>query len=175
MPQRYGLTRVGLAIPLALAVALPLACAGQRGATEQQLAAARQKFSEGATLYKEHCAECHGERGEGQPGVPRVMGPGALPVKVKEKAPDMSQMSNAAAREQLERNAVPGGGRELRMRFNTAADIYKYMIDQHPGMANPVPDEQLWTVLAFMLDAHGLAIPQGGLTAQNAATVKNER
>lgn len=172
MAQGRGFSIAALAIGSGLAVAL-LACAGQKGATEQQLAAARAKSADGATLYKEHCAECHGQRGEGQPGVPRVMGPGALAVKVKEKPPDATQMNDPAQRERLQR-AAPGGGKELRIRFNTAADIYKYMTDDHPGISNPVPDDQMYVVLSFMLDAHGLKVPQGGLTEANAASVKNE-
>lgn len=175
MSERQGLTSIALAIGLGAVVVVPLACAGQKGATEQQLAAARQKSGEGSTLYKEHCAECHGQRGEGQPGVPHVMGPSALPVKVKQKAPDSSQMNDPAMRDRIQRTAVPGGGQEMRIRFNTAADIFKYMTEDHPGLSNPVSDDQMWQVLTFMLDAHGLKVPPGGLTADNAASVKNER
>jgi mono/diheme cytochrome c family protein len=174
MPQGNGLSAALLAIPPALAVALLIACAGQKGATEQQLAAARQVAGEGATLYQDHCAECHGARGEGQPGVPRVMGPRALPVKVKEKPPDTSQMNDPAKRERLQRSGAIGAGAELRMRFNTAADIFKYATEEHPGISNPVADEEMWGVLTFMLHAHGLKIPPGGITEQNAATIKNE-
>ena len=51
MTQRFGSITVALAIPLALAIALPVGCAGQKGATEAQLAAARGFSAEGATLY----------------------------------------------------------------------------------------------------------------------------
>lgn len=173
MIHRPAASLAVLAISVGFGICVPFGCAEQKGATEMQLDAARKVAPDGAKLYKDSCAECHGARGEGQAGIPRVMGSRALPVKVKEKPPELSTMSDPAARERLQQTRA-SGPRELRRRFNTAADIHKYMMDDHPGLSTAVDSDQMWQILTFMLDAHGLKIPPGGLKDDNAASVKNE-
>src|SRR5690348_5553820 len=65
---------------LLAALALAGACAGrQRGATPENLARAQGAAPNGLALFKNHCAGCHGQRGEGVGRAPRILGPGALP------------------------------------------------------------------------------------------------
>ncbi len=65
-----------MALPC-LAVSLLLsACGGARGATEAEVADGKNISATGALLYERNCASCHGERGEGGPGSPAVLGKG---------------------------------------------------------------------------------------------------
>jgi mono/diheme cytochrome c family protein len=162
-------------IGVAAALLWGSACGSQKGATQQQLEQARARVPNGAQIFQRSCVECHGQRGEGGPGVPTIMGGSALPVKVKEKRDTTSAVSSGdqSAIERQRRQAAVGE-KELRMRFNTAADIYKYLSEEHPILSPPLSEEEWWSALTFVLDAHGVQIPQGGLTAQNAASVKNE-
>jgi mono/diheme cytochrome c family protein len=176
MTLKFLSKRASLALSTAgTGIVMILACSGQRGATEQQIAAAQQKMPSAAQLYEQSCTECHGKRGEGGPGTPPIMGPGALPVKLKEKrsmGATGAASSDPTMRERQQQEAR-GGPKELRMRFNTAADIFQFIQEEHPSLSSPLTDEELYAVLSFVLDAHGLPIPQGGVTAQNAASVKN--
>jgi hypothetical protein len=153
------------------AVAL-LACAAKRGVSNDALAAAQKRSPQGAELYQEICAECHGPRGEGGPGTPRIMGPSALPIRVEEKVDRQRMAEDEIARERARRSNI-GGPKELRMRFKTAADIQRFMVEKHPALHVELTDEDYWPVLSYILDAHGVSIPAGGLTAKNAGSVPN--
>jgi cytochrome c len=49
-------------------------CASQRGATEANLIDANNASPLGEVVYKERCARCHGQRGEGAESAPALMG-----------------------------------------------------------------------------------------------------
>ena len=85
-----GLALAGLALAL---LSSPAGCAGgQLGAGSEDLSAARAAFSEGASVFAQQCAGCHGGRGEGTERAPSVIGIGALPVYPS----DHNRATNAA-------------------------------------------------------------------------------
>jgi mono/diheme cytochrome c family protein len=174
MARKLQFNRIWLAASLlGSALVLAGACSSQKGATQQQLAAAQTKMPAGAEVYKAACAECHGANGEGGPGAPGLMGPNDLPVKVREKKQKLD-FSDPAMREKAQREAAAGGPKELRMRFNTAADIYKYAEQEHgPLSTGQISEEEWWSVLSFVLAVKGWSVPDGGLNAGNAASVPN--
>src|SRR5690606_3659273 len=89
MLSRCASTRRAL-IALGCALLGLAACASTPlGAREANLATAKAKASEGASLYASHCARCHGDRGQGR-SAPQLMGTGALP-KYPRDASDSSQ------------------------------------------------------------------------------------
>jgi S-disulfanyl-L-cysteine oxidoreductase SoxD len=77
---------------IAVAIALFVAgCASQHGATQANLVDANNASPLGEVIYKKHCADCHGARGEGDAATPAVMGKGAL-VSGDEKFKDGQQL-----------------------------------------------------------------------------------
>ncbi len=153
-------------------------CAGQRGATQQAMAHAKASQADGSKVYAENCAICHGDIGQGGPGAPPVMGGSALPVKVRIRHDTKIDTLSAddPRRKQYEDSKITGSGeREQRMRFKTAKDIFVFITEKHPPMSASLEPEQYWTVLSFVLDAHGLKVPAGGVNEKNAESVKNER
>jgi len=140
------------------------------GATPEKLAQANQL--PGAAVYRRECASCHGERGEGLGQTPGVMGSGALPTYER----DPSTLSNPAlqnlSEQQREKNLPPGAS--LRQPFKTAADIHEFVSKNMPlpkGKAGTLSPDDYWAVTNFMLVGHGVAVPSGGVTAANAASV----
>jgi mono/diheme cytochrome c family protein len=169
---------LALLAPLAAAFAFGLACSsGVRGAADQDLTAAKARSSKGAEIFERDCASCHGKRGEGSKSAPPLMGSGALPVKRVQRI-DSAALNDPILRERLQRETVPGttGEKEARARFNSAKDIYDYFTTDHRdiGGASLTPEEVLAT-LTFVLTAHGLAVPETGLTEENATSVANSK
>jgi cytochrome c5 len=167
-----------VAVLASLVGCIGVACSFQRGATQQSLARAQGAQAQGFKVYEETCMICHGEKGEGGPGAPSIMGPGALPVRIMQRRDTTidREPANSPRRRAYEQSLVPGSGeRQLRIPFKTAQDIYVYLTEKHPPMNASLELEQYWAVLSFVLDAHGVKVPQGGLTEANAAQVLNER
>jgi len=140
------------------------------GATPESFAQANQL--PGASIYRRECASCHGERGEGLGQTPAVMGSGALPTYER----DPSTLSNPAlqnlSEQQREKNLPPGAS--LRQPFKTAADVHEFISKQMPlpkGKAGSLSAEDYWAITNFVLVGHGVAVPSGGVTAANAASV----
>lgn len=158
-------------ILITLGVATFAACtATPRGASDASVANANAKAADGGKLFGQQCASCHGQRGEGTTG-PAIMGTGALPEYPKESSlarnPAFTDPSELALRE----NARPAGAPK-REPFNTAKDLFGY-ISQRMPMKSPgslKPDEY-WAILNFMLVAHGISVPEGGVNVSNAGTV----
>jgi cytochrome c len=158
-------------------LALPGACGGgARGAGEQSLAKAATAAPQGQQLYAAQCAHCHGEQGEGTANGPPLMGPGALPVR-RQKQADLVTINDPVLRRQAQRDSVPGAAQtaEARRAFQSAADIHAYLASDHRKLegvtALDEPDQ--WAVLTYVLTAHGLEVPEGGLTVANAGGVRN--
>jgi hypothetical protein len=163
---------------VALLVACLLAgqgCGTQHGATDQAIAASQKRAPQGAELYAQMCAECHGQRGEGGPGAPPVMGPGSLPIKRVEKIDRVKEASKGkdVTTRSIEQKKKKGGAKELRKRFETAADIQKYMIGEHQRLQRDLADDDYWPLLTFLFSANGVPLPPGGLNAKNAFSVRN--
>ncbi len=106
---------------------------------------ARASTPQGATVFEQECAVCHGKRGQGSASVPPVMGGGAL------------------ARNSEDRPA-----------FASAADVFAYVKREMPlpkNRAGTLSDAEYWSVTDFMLRAHGVELPARGLTPANASNV----
>jgi cytochrome c len=156
---------------LVAAVAGLLACSTTpRGALDANLAQARNKAAQGGTLFGEHCASCHGQRGEGL-SAPAIMGVDALPEYPKDPTMSSDIRSTDPAEQQLRQQLYPGGA-PMREPFRTAADLYNYVSSQmpkkHPGSLG---SQDYWKIVTFMLIAHGASVPPEGVDEQNAPSV----
>lgn len=157
------------------AAAIAGACAStQYGATDANLARARQSSPTGATLFQQKCAGCHGERGESTTGAPRILGEGALPELPR--ARNINADPSAGDREslRLEARSRPAGA-PWRDPFRTARDLHKFVSESMPPSdkkRKELSAEDYWAIVNFMLLAHGVAVPEDGVTEKNANEVK---
>src|SRR6187399_2980481 len=103
-----------------------------------------QQVEEGGALFGDHCAECHGDSGQGTDDAPRLVGEGALPE-------------------------VPPEERMFRTNdFNTAADVYAFANQYMPADdPDEVSDQEMVDILAFALSANGIELDEE-LTTSNA-------
>jgi hypothetical protein len=158
-----------------IALATAGACASMpRGATEVNLALAGKSSPDGARLFKEQCAGCHGERGESSGTAPYVLGPGALPEYPRERNITADPAAGDPAALRLEARSRPLGA-PWRDPFRSAQDLYNYVSKYMPlpeKKAGSLTPEAYWSIINFMLAAHGVLLPAGGVNAQNASTVK---
>lgn len=116
-----------------------------QGVNTAALASARQQAPEGAAVYDRECADCHGGDGEGGSSIPALFTRDALPK-----------------------------AREGRATFASAADVEHFIRTKMPlpkSRAGSLSDEQSFRVTAFILQVRGIALPEGGLDATNAARV----
>ena len=138
---------------LAIGAALAVACSSSRSDSSLSVEAASVKtFSEqaatGKELYSRHCAECHGNSGEGNKAPPLVgLKTGALPLD-------------------------PPADRKFRKtRFVTVGDVGDFAIhNMPPNRAGSITNDEYWAILAFDLKANGINLVQK-LTADAAKTV----
>jgi mono/diheme cytochrome c family protein len=156
---------------LAVAAAAVMACSTTpRGAQDANLARAREQASQGAELFKAECASCHGRRGEGLTA-PAIMGVDALAEYPRDPTLSSDLRSTDPAEQQLRQQLYPGGA-PTREPFRTAQDLHNYlageMPQKHPGSLHA---GQYWSIVTFMLVAHGCKTPPRGVTQANAATV----
>jgi mono/diheme cytochrome c family protein len=177
MPQALRQLSCGLA-PVGLALVLlssPAGCAaGQLGASDENLSSARSAFSDGAKLFSQNCAGCHGGRGEGTERGPAVIGIGALPVYPS----DHNKATNAAFSDprtlEEEARARPAGT-PSRPTFKTAAAVQRYVSTSMPlpkAKVGTLSDQEYWAIISFMLKAHGAQIPKNGLNPNNAQSIE---
>jgi len=159
----------------AAAVTAAAACASTpRGATEANFASARNGSPEGWTRFKQHCAGCHGERGESVTSAPRVMGAGALPEYPRERKHNADPAAGDPELLKLQAQSRPAGA-PWRDPFRSAQDVYNYVSEKMPlpaDQAGSLSEADYWSILNFMLRAHGVALPPEGVSAQNASSVK---
>ena len=141
-----------------------------RGAQDANLARARQQASQGAQLFKQECASCHGGRGEGLTGA-AIMGVDALPEYPRDPTMSSDIRNTDPTEQQLRQQLYPGGA-PTREPFRTAQDLHNFlsgkMPHKHPGSLRA---DQYWSIISFMLVAHGTETPPRGVTQANAATV----
>jgi mono/diheme cytochrome c family protein len=165
----------GKRLDFAVAVAWAVACASApRGATTANLAKAHDSAPGGAELFRQHCAGCHGERGESVTGAPAILGPGALPEYPRQRNLNADPAAGDPELLRLEAQTRPSGA-PWRDPFRTAQDLYRYVSKKMPlpaDKAGSLSAEQYWAIVTFMLLAHGVQVPPGGVTAQNARSVK---
>lgn len=58
--------------------------------------------------------------------------------------------------------------------FETAADVHAFVSKEMPlpkSKAGTLSPDDYWALVSFMLVRHGVAVPSGGITAENAASV----
>jgi mono/diheme cytochrome c family protein len=172
MLVRFTALRGWHTVTVLSAIAAIAACAAtQRGASDANMASANAKAADGAKLFAQQCAGCHGQRGEGSKA-PEIMGTGALPTY-----PKQSNLGNNAAfadpSELQLREAARAAGAPKRDPFNTAQDVYNYISKRMPfKAAGSLRPEEYWSILNFMLFAHGAVVPADGVNATNASTVQ---
>jgi|SRR6185503_20109236 len=165
-PFRLLLAAVAALGPLVACSVTPL------GATEANLAAAHQKAAPGAAVYRRECVACHGERGEGLASSPGIMGSGALALYERDPATSTNPALQDPAERQRQQNLPPGA--DVRGAFRTAQDVYNYISREMPlprSKAGSLKPEEYWAVLNYLLVGHGVAVPEGGVNASNAASV----
>ena len=156
---------------IALAAALLACAATPPGATDANLAKAKNQASRAAELFARECASCHGERGEGRARAPAIIGAGALPLYPRDSA--SSPAFTDPAQLQIQAQSRPPGVLS-RDPFRTAQDLYNYVSTHMPlpkeriGSLKP---EEYWAIIDFVLTAHGTEVPPGGVTPSNAAGV----
>jgi mono/diheme cytochrome c family protein len=158
----------------ALAIALAACSATQLGASEPNLASAQKKAGPGGELYDKECAACHGKRGEGLSNAPAVIGANALLEYPRDKSLSTNPaMSNNASQQAGDTTRPPGA--PSRDAFRTAKDVFDYVSTRMPlpkSKAGTLKPEEYWAITNYMLIAHGSAVPEGGLTPENAASVQ---
>lgn len=125
------------------AATIAAACASSRYKTSTD------QVARGQELFARHCAECHGEAGEGGDG-PRLVGleRGALPLD-------------------------PPASRKVRKtRFRTAGDVADFVLAEMPAKKpeSVTPEEKL-TILAFALRANGVDFGNEPLTLAKARSM----
>jgi mono/diheme cytochrome c family protein len=158
---------------MALGIALAACSAAPLGGTEPNMANAKQKAGPGAELFDKECSACHGKRGEGLTAAPAIIGSGALAEYPRDTSlsanPAMSNNQQAGAGDTARPPGAPS-----RDPFRTAQDVFSYVSTRMPlpkSRAGTLKPEEYWAIVNFMLIAHGSAVPDGGLTATNAASV----
>ena len=159
---------------LIVAVTLVGCAASSFGATEAQLSRARQAEPEGAKLFQQACASCHGERGESASGAPPILGEGALPEYPRAQSANANPASGDPESLRLQAQSRPLGA-PRRDPFRTAQDLFDYISRNTPlpkKKAGTLSNEEYWSLLNFMLLAHGVELPSEGVTQENASTVK---
>jgi hypothetical protein len=157
-----------------IGLVLVAACGGTpRGATDVALAKARDQASHGADLFKQHCAPCHGERGEGATA-PAILGAGALPEFPREHDTNTNPMASDPELMRAQALSRPAGA-AWRDPFHTADDLYRFVSTQMPRpkeKMGTLKADDYWAVVNFMLVAHGAKVPAGGVTPANASSVQ---
>lgn len=140
------------------------------GASDTTLASAKQKSPQGAEIFERECSPCHGKRGEGLSSAPTIIGGTALPTYARD--PSTGRAATLASQNEADRLRPPG--EQTRQPFRTAQDVFDYVSKWMPlpkARMGTLPPDQYWQVVTFMLTAHGSAVPQGGITAENAGSV----
>ncbi len=155
-------------------MAAAFACGGgttQPGASDANLAKAKQASAPGADVYQRDCAGCHGDRGEGLTQNPGLMGGGALPLYKR----DPNTSTNPAFKTTTDRREnTTAGQQDPRKAFKTAQDLFDYVSTQMPlpsSRKGSLKPEEYWAVVNFILIGHGVNVPQGGVNDKNAASV----
>lgn len=161
--------------PVAVMFAFVTACAGvQRGASPANLAKAEGAAPQGAALFQRHCAACHGERGQSVGRAPRILGPGALPELPAERNVNADPAVGDPELLRMRAQTRPAGA-PWRDPFRTADDLYRF-VSKHmplpPDKAGSLPPDEYWAIVNFMVLAHGVAVPAGGVSAGNASSVR---
>ena len=165
--------RVGVGSGVLLSAVLVSCSGGSPRASDADVAQAKSRASQGASVFEQSCSGCHGPQGEGLAGAPPIIGATALPRYPR----DQSGIQLYQDPEQLQRQAqlrVPGT--PSRAEFVSALDLHTYLklhmtTVTRPAGAVELSDSDLWAVVNFMLIAHGSDVPAAQISPDNASTV----
>lgn len=143
------------------------------GASDAQLAMAKSRAAQGGAVFDRACASCHGPRGEGLASAPPILGATALPRYPRDQAGVQLYQDP----QQIQRQAqlrVPGA--PSRIELVTALDVHDYLkvhmsMVRKPANVGELTDEELWSVVNFLLIAQGSDVPEAGISPANAASV----
>jgi S-disulfanyl-L-cysteine oxidoreductase SoxD len=166
-PERFAL---GGALALAWSLT---ACAASApaGATNADMVRANDVASQGATLFAQGCAHCHGERGEGLAGASAILGAGALPEYPRDNSSPGASTPTDPQQLQIQVQTRPAGA-PWRDPFRNAQNLFEFVSTHMPKTAAvALKSEDHWAVVTFMISAQGGDVPPGGINASNAASV----
>ncbi len=163
---------IGAAVILSLGLGLGLVgCATpQRGATPEDITRARNQTAQGANVFANECASCHGQRGEGLAGAPAILGPGALPEypRTSTTASDPALVDPQLL--QIRAQTRPAGA-PWRDPLRNAQDLHAFTKTHEPkSRAADLKDPDYWAVVSFVLAAQGATLPPD-LGPGNAASI----
>ncbi len=136
--------RVVIAAGMVAATAASACAAG--GSREANWSGARQAAPRGAAVYDRECGSCHGKVGDGSRGIPGLVGPGALPLRDRDRQP-----------------------------LRTARDLYAYVstaMPLPPKKVGTLSSEDYWAVVDFIIRAQGIDVPARGVSPANADEVR---
>jgi hypothetical protein len=153
-----------------------LGCAAtQLGATPSEIAQARSQTAQGADVYANACARCHGERGEGVGSGPTVLGQGALPEYPRNSVSMSDPGLSDPQLLQIEAQSRPAGA-GWRDPFRNAHDLFTFT-SAHTAKLHlgALPPSDQWALVSFMLAAQGAKLPAGGANPSNASTIQIPR
>lgn len=143
------------------------------GPSAAHLAQARSRAAQGGVVFERVCASCHGPRGEGLAGAPPILGATALPRYPRDQAGVQLYQDP----QQIQRQAqlrVPGA--PSRIELVNALDVYDYLkvhmtMVKKPATVGDLTDDELWSVVTFLLIAQGSDVPVSGISPESAASV----
>jgi cytochrome c len=122
-------------------------CATMSGAENTE--AGRSQADEGAKLYGQHCASCHGDAGQGTKDAPPVVGKNALPLD------------------------PPATAKVRTTQFHTAQDVAQFVAANMPAKApGSLTTDQYYDILAFDLKANGIDVSKKKIDPMTAAEIK---
>jgi Cytochrome c len=141
------------------------------GATPDEIARAHDQSAQGASVFTNECASCHGGRGEGLASAPPILGPGALP----EYPHDTGGVGDPTITDpqliQIQAQTRPAGA-PWRDPLRNAQDLYTFNTTHLPkSRAANVKEADYWAVTSFMLAVQGVSLPSGGIGPANAASI----
>lgn len=140
----YGVTRFTIIVTAALAIASFATIA-----RAEKTKAGKSQADEGAKLYGEYCATCHGKAGQGTKNAPVVVGKNALPLD------------------------PPATAKVRKTQFHTAQDVAEFVAKNMPAKKpGSLTTDQYYDILAFVLKANGVDVSNKKIDPTTAAEIK---
>ncbi len=157
---------------LTLCALTSIGCASAKvGATAEDLARAHDQSAQGATVYTNECASCHGARGEGLASAPSILGPGALPEYPHNTGGVGDPTITDPQLIQIQAQTRPAGA-PWRDPLRNAQDLYTFTTTHLPkSRASNLKDGDYWAVVSYVLAVQGVSLPTGGIGPSNAASI----
>lgn len=143
--------------------------AGKAPAASVEEVGAQDQVAGGGALYSTRCARCHGRKGEGSASAPAVLGPLALPEFVRDDSVASSFAIHDLEQLQIQQQTRSVGA-SPRGPLRTAQDLYDYLIVHRIDGGRALKSDDYWALVAFMIVAHGGAVPVEGIGPVNAAS-----